>query len=271
MSRWRALERRPFRALIVLTRSGVTRRGGDCPRSQRKGRSAVKSSHAIGAAAVALMLSAAALSGQAGAHYRDFQLGSTLASVSGRTGVSASEAKTLHERPAILQDLQWRRPYAISSGTTDAPDPVQQIAFSFYDDQLFRLVIDYDRDRTQGLTDADIIDAISGMYGPTVTASGKSTRAGTPQIDTESGTRVAGWGDGEYTAVLYRSSYASGFRLVVTSTRLSALARGAEAQALRLEEREAPQRERARQKKEAEDARAVQQKARLANKAAFIP
>ncbi len=33
-------------------------------------------------------------------------------------------------------------PYAVSTGTTAAVDPVQQIAFSLYNDQLFRLVID---------------------------------------------------------------------------------------------------------------------------------
>lgn len=231
----------------------------------------MKSSRAIGVGAAVLILSTQALSGQTGATYRDFQLGSTLASVAALTGVSASEAKMVHERPAILQDLQWRRPYTGSSGTTAASDPVQQIAFSFYDDQLYRLVIDYDRDRTQGLTDADVIDAISGVYGAAVKPTVKSTRAGASQIEEESGARVAGWGNSQYTAVLYRSAYASGFRMIVTSIQLSALARRAEAQALRLDEREAPQRERARQKKEAEDARAVQQKARLANKAAFIP
>ena len=52
--------------------------------------------------------------------------------------------------------------------------------------------------------------------------------------------------------MLYRSSYVSGFRMIVTSARLSALARTAAAQALRLDEREAPQREREHQKKEAE-------------------
>ena len=83
--------------------------------------------------------------------------------------------------------------------------------------------------------------------------------------------RVAEWGSGEYAAVLYRSSYASGFRMVVTSPRLTALARKAEAQALRLEERDAPQRERARQQKEAETERAAKAKARSANKAAFKP
>jgi hypothetical protein len=231
----------------------------------------MKSSHAVGAGAVALILSTQLLSGQTGAHYRDFQLESSLATVATLTGAAAADAKVVHARPAILQDLQWSRPYGSNGGTTAAADPVQQIVFSFYNDQLFRLVIDYDRDRTQGLSDADVIEAISGMYGPSIAPTAKSTRAGMLQTEEEPGTRVARWGDSEYTAVLYRSSYGSGFRMIVTSSRLSTLAHRAETQALRLEEREAPQRERARQKKEAEDALAIQQKARVANKAAFIP
>jgi hypothetical protein len=57
----------------------------------------------------------------------------------------------------------------------------------------------------------------------------------------------------------------------VTSPRLEALARTAAAQAIRLDEHEAPQREIARQKKEVEDARLSQEKARITNKAAFRP
>ena len=224
---------------------------------------------ALGVGVVALILSASAAPGQTAAHYREFQLGGDLASVSALAGVPASAAKTLHSRPVILQELQWRRPYTLSGNTI--ADPVQQIGFSFYNDQLFRLVIDYDRDRTEGMTDADMVEAISTMYGTTVKPPLKPVRAPIAPIDEQSGTRVAGWGDAEYTAVLYRSSYASGFRMIVTSIRLAALARTAEAQALRLDEREAPARERARQKKEADDARVLNEKARLANKAAFKP
>lgn len=227
------------------------------------------SSRALGVSVLGLMLSTDVVHGQTAARYRDFQLGGDLASVAALTGVAASEAKTVHARPAILQDLQWRRPFTVSGGTT--VDPVEQIAFSFYNDQLFRLVIDYGRDRTEGMTNADMVEAISAMYGATVKPMLKTNRAPVAQIEEESGTRVAGWGNAEYTAVLYRSSYASGFRMIVTSVRLNALARTAEAQALRLDERDAPQRERARQKKEADDGRASQQKARLANKAAFVP
>lgn len=57
----------------------------------------------------------------------------------------------------------------------------------------------------------------------------------------------------------------------MTSLRLDALARTAETRALRLDELDAPQREIARQKKEADETRASQEKARLANKAGFRP
>jgi hypothetical protein len=82
---------------------------------------------------------------------------------------------------------------------------------------------------------------------------------------------LARWGDVDYSVVLYRSSYAAGFRIIVASPRLEALARTANAQAIRLDEREAPQREIARQKKDVEDIRDSQEKARTANKAVFRP
>ena len=63
----------------------------------------------------------------------------------------------------------------------------------------------------------------------------------------------------------------SGFRMIVSSPRLEAVARMANAEAVRLDEREAPQREIARQKKEVDDTRVSREKARLANNAAFRP
>ena len=223
---------------------------------------------AIGA--LGFVLCTQLLYGQSGPHYREFQLGGDLASVSALAGVAVSEAKVIHERPAVMQDLQWRPPYAPTGPTAPSPDPVRQIVFSFYDDQLFRLVIDYDHNRTEGMTDADMIEAISSAYGSTSKMPQKS-RIASSQVAEESGTRVAHWGDADYSVVLYRSSYASGFRMIVTSVRLEALAATAEAQALRLDERDAPRREIARQKKEADDTRAAQERARLANKAGFRP
>jgi hypothetical protein len=59
--------------------------------------------------------------------------------------------------------------------------------------------------------------------------------------------------------------------MIVVSTRLERLARIAEAEAVRLDARDAPQREVARQKKEVNDSRVAREKARVANKAAFKP
>jgi hypothetical protein len=221
--------------------------------------------------ALGLVLSTHALQAQDRSRYRDFRLGGDLRSVAALTNVAASTAKTVHQRPAVIQELEWRPPYSVSESAAQQNDPVRQIVFSFYDDQLSRMVVDYDRYRTAGLTDGDMIDAISTAYGPPLKPAVKRTRTIVTQIEDESGTPVARWGDADYSVVLYRGSYASGFRLLVTSPRLEALARIADAQAVRLDQREAPQRELARQKKEVEDARVAEEKARGANKAAFRP
>ena len=133
------------------------------------------------------------------------------------------------------------------------------------------LVVDYDRDRTAGMTDVDMIEAISTTYGPPSKTPVKNTGAVISRVEADSGTPVARWGDADYSVVLYRGSYRSAFRLIVTSPRLEALTRTADAQAILLDEREAPQREIVRQKKEAEDARVAEEKARTVNKAAFRP
>lgn len=227
------------------------------------------SSRAVVASMLGVILAGAGLRGQTSGHYREFRLGADIASVSALTGVKASEAKTVRTRPAMLQDLEWQRPFSLSDETL--VDPVQQITFSFYNDQLFRLVVDYDRERTEGLTDADMIEAISTMYGAPVLSTAKPARAPVPAIDAACGTKVAAWGDDEYTAVLCRASYGSALRLAVTSVRLDALAKSAEAQALQLDERDAPQRELARRKREAEEVQASQERARRANKPTFKP
>jgi len=210
------------------------------------------------------------LHGQDRARYRDYQLGASLASVSAVAGVTATDAKAIHERPAVRQELQWRRPYVHS--TPPVPiDAVKEIQFSFYDDQLTRIVVDYDPDQTAGLTDADLSEAISSLYGPVSKPGAKSSRTLPSRFETESGAVVARWVDADVAVALLRTSYASGFRLIVTSPRLDALAQAAEVKAQRLDLLEGPRRERDRQKKEAADAQTLLEQARLTNKAAFRP
>jgi len=224
---------------------------------------------ALAIGALGLLLAAPLLHSQGRPRYRDFQLGGDLPSISALTGVAVSEARAVHLRPALMQELRWQRPYS-SSTTPSQTDSVKQIMFSFYNDQLSKMVVDYDHDRTAGMTDADLIDAISVDYGPRVKPGARTGRGTLTRVEEESGTLVARWAGADYAVALYRG-FSSDVRLIVASPRLDALARTADGQATRLDDREAPQREIARQKKETEDARASQEKSRVANKAAFRP
>jgi hypothetical protein len=221
--------------------------------------------------AVGLVLLTHGVDGQAVSQYRNFELGVNVAAVSALTGQATSDAKTIHQRPALLQDLEWRPSHWRASDTLPSTDPVQQIGFSFYNDRLFRIVVDYDRDRTEGMTDADMVEAISAVYGVSAARAAGPAR-GASRVETESGSPMARWGDAAHSVVLYRtSSYRGGFRLIVTDPALDDLARKATAQAVRLDDQEAPKREVARLKKEQDDGRAAAEKSRLANKKVFRP
>jgi len=211
-----------------------------------------------------------ALEGQGLSQYRNFELGSDVASVSTLTGIAATEAKLLHQRPAVLQDLTWRPSQWLRESFAPSGDPVEQVVFSFYNDQLFRIVVDYARRKTEGMTATDMVEAISASYGPPLPRTSKTRTAS--GLEGESGSPAARWGDAAHDAVLYQTaSYGATFRLIVTDARLEGLARKAEATASRLDAQEAPQREIAREKKERDEGRAAAEKARGANKAAFRP
>jgi hypothetical protein len=215
-----------------------------------------------------LVLSAQGLHAQERMRYREFELGSNLASVAKLTGAAVSEAKLIHQRPAVITDLEWRPRY-FSAGVSPQTDPVDLMVFRFYDDQLFRVVVDYDRHRTEGMTEADMIEAITATYGlgskPLPRARVAMPKYGVPD------TPLAIWGDTEYSVTLLRVTYPETFRLIVSLTRLENLARTASAEAVRMDANEAPQREIARQKKEADDSLAAQEKAKAENKAVFRP
>jgi hypothetical protein len=221
---------------------------------------------------LALSLSSSLLLAQEGRpHYRGFVLGSDLSSVSARVNVAASDATVVHARPALMQDLKWRPSYFVAGTNQPQTDVVEQIVFSFYDDQLFRLTIDYDRQRTEGMTAADMVAALSETYGSAVKPTLRANSASASAMDVESGVPISRWATDEYSVALFRSTLGQAFRVVVTSTALDALARTADAQAVRLDLREAPQRAIAKQKKDAEDARLSEEKTRATNKAAFRP
>ena len=230
------------------------------------------SARMVAACAIVLLSSAHELDAQALSHYRTFALGSSVAAVSTLADGGSSAVTTIHQRPALLQDLEWRPSRWTSGSTEDATDPVEQMLFSFYDDQLFRIIVDYSQQRTTGMTRADMVEAIAAVYGtPAVRTSPVPARTAS-RFETQSGSVVARWGDAGYTVVLYQNvAYGSAFRLVVRHVHLADLARDAETRASRLDDQEAPQKEIARQKKERDEASAAAAKARAVNKKVFRP
>jgi hypothetical protein len=221
-------------------------------------------------AAVLAMLPIFPVHAQERPAYRDFTLGSPLARVLDQVHATATDVTSVHQRPSLIQDLRWRTTY--SPGSTSQRDPVQQIVFSFCDNQLFRMAIEYDRAQTDGMTDADMIAALSGTYGSPVTPAGPpSDSTKTSQASGEWSAQVAQWSNGDVGVVLLRRAFTAGFQVVVTSARLDTLARAAAAESVRLDLSEAPARELARQERDVEAARLTQEKARAANKAAFRP
>jgi hypothetical protein len=200
------------------------------------------------------------------AKYRSFQLGTDLPAVAKQIGVSPSEAKAIHRRPALIQELEWRtQPLGPSSQTESA----QNLVFSFYDGELFQIAVNYDRYKTAGLTADDFIEALSATYGVAEKPAAPGNIA-----QGEFGAQdeiVARWQDSQYSFDLIRSSYGPTFRLVGVLKRLQSPVQAATTEAKRLDDQEAPQRDAARIADEKETERARLEKSRLENKPNFRP
>ena len=202
--------------------------------------------------------------------YREAEIGSTVQSVATLSGLAPTDAKVIHKRPAIMHDLEWRPPLSLGGGT-DQQDPVRDVQFSFYNDQLFRIVVNYHRDRILGLTDTDLVEALSAVYGSPATSPVGKPRASETSDYIFDDTVIARWENTDSSVALLRASHSTPVRLVVLSKRLAGLARTAAAEAARLDEQEEPKRVADRLKQEADANRTSGEKARSANKAAFKP
>lgn len=200
--------------------------------------------------------------------YREFKLGASVAEVIAQGSAAERDVKTLHERPALLQELSWRPPYE-DRNSADR-ESVATIVFSFVNNQLFRLAVDYDTDRTEGLTKDDMIALLSAVYGPRSTKpTPAESRAGVESLNARM--ILATWSQSGTAIALNHSTYSGGFGLVVTSVPLEALARKAQATAVAMDAREAPARAAARAKAEADAAQAAAEMTRTTNKATFKP
>ena len=241
-------------------------------RAQDQRRSAARI-EALKRAGIVGLLAAAGLSLRLGAatvaddlsKYRGFQFGTDLSTVARQAGVDPSQAKVIYSRPALIQELEWRpQSHSASSQTESA----KSVVFSFYAGELCRIVVDYDRYETEGMTADDFVEAISAKYGtaakPAVSAKAEQSYGDPVEI-------LAQWQDPQYRFELLRYSYGPTFKLVGVSKKLEAPVQAATLEAKRLDDQEAPQREAAQLASQEGAAKAKLEKARLVNKPKFRP
>jgi len=219
-----------------------------------------------------VLLVSPAVRAQDPAAYRGFRLGTTVSDVAAEAGIPASAAKVVFERPLLIQELEWR-PAAVR-GTTGAPaaqDTVARVLFGFCNGELYRIVVNYDPDRTEGLTEQDLVEALSAAYGPPRTPAPGARIITSPAGQDYSDTEIvaARWEDTRSSVNLFHGGYRSTFGLVIFSKALAPVARAGIEKGIRLAQLDAPRREAAEQKRREDVEWAAHAKARAANKAAF--
>jgi hypothetical protein len=211
-----------------------------------------------------VLLASPILRAQDFSKYRGFALGTSMATVLTQTEKKPADAKLIHARPTLIQELNWWPPAV--PGVSYHADSVEQMLFSFYGGELYKISVTYDTNSTQGLTAADMVKSISAKYGPATVfdlAPDSLSSAGFSNSDKT----VASWEDSQYLFQLVRSPFTNRFGLVLFSKRLNALADLAIADAVTLEKQEKPQKDADLKKKEADDLEAE----RLKNQKTFRP
>ena len=219
-------------------------------------------------AAAVLVLAVSTASAADLDEYREFRLGITTAAVSALTRTAAADVKTLYEQQPLLQQLTWRPRYAAGRPIPDF-DPVRKIVFSFVDNQLFEIAVEYDWSRTAGLTVDDVVTFLETIYGPRspIAADIKDSWFDVNAVVTA----VATWQQAKTRMALQHVQDSGEFRLIITSARLQAAARTAQTAAEALLARDAPGRDAALAQRQADDARAAIEKIRSTNMTRFRP
>jgi len=207
----------------------------------------------------ALLLAAPMLRAQDFSKYRGFSVGTSLATVLKHTDKKLTDVNVTHAGRPLFQEVTWWPPNI--PGTSFRADSIEQILFSFYNGELYKITVTYDQTSTEGLTSQDMVKSIAETYGPATSVA--------PEIDSTTIERydvkqkpVASWEDSQYSFNLVRSSFTDRFGLVISSKRVSAEAELAIVEAVRLDKEDGPKKEAERQKKLTDDLEVARQKNR---------
>src|SRR5437879_4275003 len=213
----------------------------------------------VGISLVMILLSAPLIRGQDLSKYRGFSLGMSLPQLSSQVDLRPLQTKLIQKHPAVIQELTcWP---GGSSDYSHQRDSVWQIFFSFYNGELFRILVTYDQDATYGLTAEDMVQAISTKYGTPSRPVGEISFP-TNELYRSTEKVIARWEDSQYSINLIRSRLLNSFALFMFSKRLDAQAEAAIAKSLKMEGQEDPQKEIDRQEKKTGDLEAARQKNR---------
>jgi hypothetical protein len=219
-----------------------------------------------------ILLAAPLIFGQDLSKYRTFSLGTSFAELSKQVGPYSHYTTLIHPRPPAIQELTFWT--LNSSRSWVGVYPVSQILFSFYNGELYRIVVTYDRDDTEG-TDDDMVQAVSARYGtatslypevtffPTNYLDGSTDKV-IPFLLTSDPYRsadrlIARWEDSQNAVSLLGSGNLNSFRLAISSKRLDAQAEAAIFEFETFEKRETPQVEIGRPKKAADELEVARQ------------
>src|ERR1700733_7163107 len=207
---------------------------------------------------VLVLITASVISAQDLSRYRKIALGTSVEALLKQTGESAREVSVSHQSPALIQEITlW--PVDSSYSSSSNRDPVLEIAFTFYNGKLYRMAVTYDRFSMEGLTEDDLVNAISLRYGtgrrfyPEINLDTPDTVESTDEV-------IARWDNSRNSVTLIQSNSMNSFKLLVLSKQVEAQAKTAITSAVKLERDEAPQKEMDRQSQEAIDLEAARQK-----------
>jgi hypothetical protein len=206
---------------------------------------------------VVLLLAVPLLRGQDLSKYRHFTLGMNLTRVLERTDRQMADVEGVLGRPALIQELTWWPPDL--PGISLRSDSIEQILFTFYNGELFKISVTYGQTSTEGLTAQDMVKSISAKYGPATNVVLESDFGKIEPYEIRQ-KPVASWEDVQYSFNLIRSSFTDRFGLIIYSKRVNAEAELAVAEAVKLKEQEGPQREAERRKKQMDDLEVARQK-----------
>lgn len=203
-----------------------------------------------------VLLSAPLIHAQDLSKYRNFSLGTSLAAVSKQIDEKPADASVIHEHPARIEELTWWPPQPY--GPSRPAEPVGQIVFSFYNGALYRMLMTYDNAATKGLTDEDMIQIVSTKYGAATRPVAVLDFPTSPYYDLTEKV-IARWEDPQYSLNLFHS-FGDTYAVVMFAKELDMQAGISIAESVKLEEKEAPQNEADRVKKNADDLELDRQK-----------